>query len=592
MAWDGSTAPQGFASDGTDGVGFIQFWGNSPARDLAADTSLIPDEAQPAEAEEPLSILLSGASDLRHLLMTIAKAQRRQSKRPLHFFIHDSAVETVARHVLFLYLLTDQSMTVRERSEVFLSLYGNTLIREKDETYLDSCVKELLDIVAGQSSHPVTQLIDFGSLKYKDRDELADVIKGWSKKHPFDIETLRDQRMRGYFRTRYDYRVNLMDWDYHNGIKGPAPIIHWQHFKEFGKSGVSHETRLGSYTQPNRTLASYQQARSKTKGTTIEVRGFWADILNPPYFAFGIEADPEDTPRLFKKANDQFRNNAMDIAFFNVQALLQEIETGIPMHLPPETSKEFEFPYESPLEKLEKTTRVEEVKEDTPSGAKEAAPIADVYSRVKVSLFTGDLGETVKKSKYQKRFDRAFFGNLAVGSLYRDSDLMDEEGNPKRGTELMKSFPAEDFGAHADRSAVARSMADGGVVVCESFKFQCHFDGKVKLGYRQRTCEAAHRLGWGLRRPRTAFPRYEPDMKDLRARELDQQADPFLVFLQGAEAEAMPEGEPIDLSFDEEERPSYLMPKELCAYDEKEDDEPSTADGTASAEATDLAELT
>jgi len=175
---------------------------------------LIPEEAQPAEAEEPLSILLSGASDLRHLLMTIAQSQRRKSKRPLHFFIHDNTVETLARHILFLYLLTDQNMMMRERAEVFLSLYGNTLIREKDETYLNSCVKELLSVVAGESSHPVTKLIDFGSLKYKDRDELAYVINGWATKHPFDVETLRDQRMRGYYRTRYDYRVNLMDWDY------------------------------------------------------------------------------------------------------------------------------------------------------------------------------------------------------------------------------------------------------------------------------------------------------------------------------------------------------------------------------------------
>ena len=43
----------------------------------------------------------------------------------------------------------------------------------------------------------VTKLIDFGTLKYKERDELSDVIVGWAKKHPFDIETLRDQRLRG-----------------------------------------------------------------------------------------------------------------------------------------------------------------------------------------------------------------------------------------------------------------------------------------------------------------------------------------------------------------------------------------------------------
>lgn len=520
--------------------------------------------------------------------MTIAQAQRRQSKRPLHFLLHDSAVETTARHVLFLYLLTDQDMTMRERSEVFLGLYGDTLVREKDETYLDGCVAELLDIVSGQSDHPVTKLIDFGTLKYKERDELSDVIVGWAKKHPFDIETLRDQRLRGYYRTRYDYRINLMDWDYHNGIKNVAPIVHWQHYKEFGKSGVAFETRLGSYTQPNRTLASYQEARSRTKGTTVEVRGFWADVLNPPYFGFGIEADPQDRARLFKKANDQYRNNAHDIAFFNVSALLQEIETGVAMHLPPESNKELEFPYESPLERLEKQGRIEEVKEEgAPSGKKKATPIADVYARVKVSLCTGDLDDTVKKSKYQKRFDRAYFGNLAVGPLYRDSGLMDTEGTPKKGTPLMQSFPTEEFGAHADGSAVARSMADGAVVVCESFKYQVHFDGKVKLGYRHRTCEAAHRLGWGLRRPRTAFPRLEPDMKDLRARELDAQADSFLVFLPRVEAEPMPAGEPIDLSPDDDE-PSTAD----GSADEPmaSPDEPSTADG--SAEATDLAALT
>jgi len=93
-------------------------------------------------------------------------------------------------------------------------------------------------------------------------------------------------------------------------------------------------------------------------------------------------------------------------------------------------------------------------------------------------------------------------------------------------------------------------------------------------------------------------------MKDLRARELDQQADPFLVFLPGVEAEAMPAGEPIDLSPDDppEERPAYLSAEELPVVPKEiklegkvaalEDAETSTADGTASAEATDLAELT
>lgn len=562
------SAPQAFASDGSDGVGFIAFWGNSPARDLAGDKTMIPDHILAAETavEEPLNILLSGACDLRHVLSTIAHAQRTQSKRPIHFYLHDNSVETLARHVLFLYLLTDQRMPARERAEVFLSLYGNTLVRERDETYLNDAVAEILNIISGQSEHAVSRLIDFSTLKYKDRDEMAEMVQGWLTKHPFDIETLREQRLRGYYRSRYDYRVNLMDWDYHNGIKnGVAPIIHWQHFKEFGKSGVAFETRLGVYKQPNRTLASYQQARSKTKGTTIAVRGFWGDILNPPYMAFGIEADPQDHPRLFKFANDQYRNNAADIAVFNVQALLQEIDTGFALHLPAESEKESTFPYESPLERIEKVQEVWE--EDKTAGP---MPLAEAYSRVRVALMTGDVNDMLKKSKFKQRFARAFFGNLAVATLFRDAGLMDEDSNPVRGTDLMKPFPPEDFGSKAGASAIAGSLADGAVVIIESFKYQCHFDGKAKLGYRHRVAETAHRLGWGLRKPRTAYPRLEPDMKDIRARELDAQADPFLIFCAKEEAEPLPAGEPIDLSVD--------------------DDEPSTADGTVDADA-DLTEL-
>jgi hypothetical protein len=35
----------------------------------------------------------------------------------------------------------------------------------------------------------------------------------------FDIETLRDHRLRGYYGDRYDARANLIDWDYHMRLK-------------------------------------------------------------------------------------------------------------------------------------------------------------------------------------------------------------------------------------------------------------------------------------------------------------------------------------------------------------------------------------
>lgn len=537
-----NVAPQAYASDGSDGVGFVALWGNSPALDLAADTQypiLPPKLDESAAADEPLNVLISGAADIRHVLKTVARASRNGDERPLHFFVHETHNEVLARHMLFLLLLTNKKIPARERAEMFLSIYGNTLVREKDSEWVHDQVPEMLNMISSQSSHPVASVLDFSSLKFKDRDEVTEVFQGWRKTQPFDVESLRDQRLRGYYRGRYDYKTNLMDWDYHNGVKGVHPIIHYQHFKEFGLTGIAFETRLASYATPNRTMATYQEAKSKTKGTSILVRGFWADIVNPPFYAFGVDAQGEDKARLFKRSNDQYRENSVSISVFNVQGLIQEMETGVPLRLPAEREAENIFPYESPLERISK---VEELQED--DGPVE---IAEIFKRVKVSLIGGDLADTLKKSKFAKKFHRAFFGNLAVGPLFREAELMDADGtNVRAGTDPMLELPPEDFGSRS--GVVAGAMADNAVVVCDSFQMQCHFNGQTKLGYRRRMHETAHRLGWGLRRPRTAVPRLEPDMKDLRMRELDAQADSFLSFVARQPAEAPPPPEPFDLS--------------------------------------------
>merc|ERR1719305_1270327 len=541
--------PQAYASDGSDGVGFVTFWGNSPALDLVADSEypVIPTsgELSTPEEDEPLNVLISGAADLRHVLKTVAHAHRHTPQRAIHFYLHEFKPETLARHVLFLLLLTDRAMPARERAEVFLSLYGNTLVREKDAEWLHNQVNELLNIITSQSSSPISSILDLSALKFKERDEVQEVFEGWRKTQAFDIEKLREQRCRGYYRERYDYRTNLLDWDFHNGIRNVCPIIHWQHFKEFGLSGVAFETRLGTYGTPNRTMASYQEGKSRTKGTTIMVRGYWGDIVNPPYMAFGIDAEGEDRARLFKRSNEQYRENSVSISLFNVIRYLQELDTGIPLRLPPATEKEDVFPYESPLDRLHK------VEELQPEEAAPELPQSFQNGKVKVSLIAGDLADTLKKSKFAKKFHRAFFGNLAVAPLFREADLMDgETGAARKGTDPMLPLPEDQFASR--QGPIAGSLADNAVVVTDSFKYQVHFDGRTKLGYRRRVQESAHRLGWGMRRPRTATPRLEPDMKDLRARELDAQADDFLSFVVGQPPEAPPAGEPIDLTPDDD----------------------------------------
>jgi len=528
--------PQQRCSDGSDAVGFVHFWGNSPAVDL------LPRQESSAKceevSEEPYHVLISGAADLRHVLKTLsARTLRRGSdglaERPLHLHIHEMAVETLARHVLLLLIANDTRVPIRERAEVFLSVFGNSLVREKDAEVVADWVPELLNLITDESSHPLAKVFDFTSLKFQARDEVTDVFKGWKKNVQFDVESLREQRLRGYYRDRFDYRVNLLDWDWNACIKQVAPLVHWQQYKEFGLSGVSFETRLGTYNAPNRTLASYIDGRSKVKGTSVLVRGFWADLINSPYFSFGTESalpdhlDADERMRIMKKHTESYRHTAVDLAIFAVNAFLEMMETGNEVHLGAPTKQEGEWPFESPLERLHKFGEVPE-KDDT-------VKLLQGFKDVKISFLAGDLTETLKKSKYTQLFDRAFFGNMAVAALFRESGLANA-----KGLDPMLPLPDEAFASC--ESPIAASFKPEAVVMTDSFKFQVHFDGKMKLNFRRRVWEAMHKLGFGLLNPRQSAPRVEPDMKDLRARALDQQAEDFMTFVQGVKSEVIGDG--------------------------------------------------
>lgn len=57
-------------------------------------------------------------------------------------------------------------------------------------------------------------LINFDNLTFKQRDGIEDVFSSYCDNHSFDLEKARDTRLRAHFKTRYDFRKNLTDWDY------------------------------------------------------------------------------------------------------------------------------------------------------------------------------------------------------------------------------------------------------------------------------------------------------------------------------------------------------------------------------------------
>ena len=60
--------------------------------------------------------------------------------------------------------------------------------------WLEGIVHELIQLVTEDDKCPsvIKELIDWETLKFKDRDELEDVFSSWLQVHQYDIEKLRD----------------------------------------------------------------------------------------------------------------------------------------------------------------------------------------------------------------------------------------------------------------------------------------------------------------------------------------------------------------------------------------------------------------
>ena len=120
-------------------------------------------------------------------------------------------------------------------------------------------------------------------------------------------------------------------------MKDYAPAVNQQEYRAWRLNGIAFETRLAQGSIPNRTLASDVPGKTRKGRDSVMVRGFWGDIINSPYFAFGQEVwkEPERT-RFFKKCNYQSVYSNADISEYNVQGYIQKLED----------LNEYEFPFE------------------------------------------------------------------------------------------------------------------------------------------------------------------------------------------------------------------------------------------------------
>ena len=196
------------------------------------------------------------------------------------------------------------------------------MIRDKTSAYLEEAARELIALVTEDEKKcksVLRDVINFETLKFKDRDDLEEIFSSYLTCHKFDIENLRDHRMRGHFGERYDHRKNLVDWDYNMGMKDYAPYVNQLEYRKWRLTGVAFETRLATGSIPNRTLGSFVPGKNRKTKDNILIRGFWGDIINSPYLGYGQEVwESEARTRFFKRVNYQSVYSNADITEYNV----------------------------------------------------------------------------------------------------------------------------------------------------------------------------------------------------------------------------------------------------------------------------------
>eukprot|EP00898_Chlorokybus_atmophyticus_P001883 jgi/Chlat1/2696/Chrsp180S02869 len=347
-----------------------QFWGYSPALDFRVLGGLLEGKGKKQEQEqEQLLVLQAGAGDCRHLLTTLCMTARHQpsnqhddrlaiSQRVV-VYTHEDDVATLARQLLLISVATDTSLHARERVELFLELHGNCMLRDSTAAYLEDQAQLLAEVVlqahsideqgskAIERMAVVQKLFDLSQLKYRERDDLVDTLRSWKRNVLCDMSAMREWRLRKHYGDRYDARRNLVDWDYHMRLQSVASIVHFKQYREWRELGIAYEVRESTYTVANRSLVSHAEGRTmehkdrvgREHGRSVLKRGFWGDIINCPYLAFGIEAEDKD---LFKLSNNQHVKTAVDVAEYNLTALLHALKSGsVYQHNESKAPKEF-----------------------------------------------------------------------------------------------------------------------------------------------------------------------------------------------------------------------------------------------------------
>jgi dynein assembly factor 3 len=290
-------------------LGFVNFWGITPSLNAFYGENEIIEKLINNKLEEKetrldkkenekiailekdrISLLISNANDIRHILKTLFNLNEKAEKMNLNnnckdnselinldIYVYETFQENIVRMLVFFDLILNSDLNNIEKIDMFLEIYANCLVTEKTHTYLHNSIKRLTDLIYGTKVEKkddqlinLQELIDFSFLGYKDIDNFKDILDSYNKDTKFDIEKLREERLRFLYKDRYDSRENLVDWDYQMKTKKNVDHLGYNCYKRFRMNGVAFEKHNIKYNKPNKTLSSYIPGRSVSKYNLIK----------------------------------------------------------------------------------------------------------------------------------------------------------------------------------------------------------------------------------------------------------------------------------------------------------------------------------
>lgn len=410
-------------------------WGFSPALDLQMQClQNTLQHLSTCDDIPELNILLVGCGDGRHFLKTICQA-RRWPQRRLNFFIIESDLELLARQMLFLTLALEnpEHMGLQEKSEIFLELFGNGMIRSKTAAYLQDKSELFIKCVTDpEYQQSVLPMLNMASIKFKERDELEYIFKFWRTPEPklFPIERYWEVKNRQFLGKRYDSRRGAYDWDLNMKLHDRgAAMINATDYNRWRENGIAFLIREGIYDVPNKTLASHMTVTHRCG--KVRARGYWGDITTSPYIAYGIETEEKS---LLKTANGVYTKTAQDLSQYNITSFFHELVTGQKYPLPTpdrngsEEGRARDFPPNGSVG--QSTIQEEDESNEHTNGNADHEKCGDAPNYLKIDnvvihfLPLSWVNDLHRRSKFLNLFNIVFFSGSMVHHLTSDYKLI------------------------------------------------------------------------------------------------------------------------------------------------------------------------